>query len=741
MDVEASAEQPLLRGDEARKRPNSLRCGVVAWAVFAAVLVFLIVMTATFAGRGGGSSGSSSSGKPTFAVPPGAIVGCTDSELLCLIARPVPGPDADYRGHPRKVRGSKGLVATDQSRCADIGAEVLQEGGHAVDAAVAAALCQGVVNPFASGAGGGFFALLRDGASGAAEFVNAREVAPAAAYADMYSGKPAGASLEGGLAVAVPMELKGLEAMWRRHGRLPWRRLVAPAAAIARHGFAAHPYYTYSASGPGNLKKLRASALAREAFLVLDAAAAANASALASGEAWRAPEVGELCCARPRLADTLEAVGRYGVSWLYSPARAEVLAAEVRAAGGIMTAADILAAEPRIQPPLSYTLPGPVPYTLLVPPPPSSGPVLYLALSVLLGYLNSSSNGAATANATAAATAAWAAAMGGLPELATHRTVEAMKHAFAVRMALGDPGPDPAAPPPPGSPYVDVREVMADIADPAFAAELRAAINDSSVLDLANYGGRWNPKRTGVSPDDHGTSHLSVLDGEGNAVSLTTTVNTGFGSGLVSRSTGLLLNNEMDDFSQPGAPNKYNLEPAVANYIAPGKQPLSSMAPALLLAPPPAAAATATAAAAAAATAGGGQQQQQQQQLRLVVGASNGPRIITGILQTVIRLLYGGSDLLAAVSDSRLHSQWLPDSVLFENYTLNGVDFSQPPGLVAALEARGDTLEPFYDQLGDVQAILLDEQQPPAGGGGGGGGVAATAVSDPRKDGAPAAAG
>eukprot|EP00198_Chlamydomonas_reinhardtii_P002287 XP_001691623.1 gamma-glutamyl transpeptidase [Chlamydomonas reinhardtii] len=308
MDVEASAEQPLLRGDEARKRPNSLRCGVVAWAVFAAVLVFLIVMTATFAGRGGGSSGSSSSGKPTFAVPP---------------------------------------------------------------------------------------------------------------------------------------------------------------------------------------------------------------------------------------------VGRYGVSWLYSPARAEVLAAE--------------AAEPRIQPPLSYTLPGPVPYTLLVPPPPSSGPVLYLALSVLLGYLNSSSNGAATANATAAATAAWAAAMGGLPELATHRTV------------------------------------MADIADPAFAAELRAAINDSSVLDLANYGGRWNPKRTGVSPDDHGTSHLSVLDGEGNAVSLTTTVNTGFGSGLVSR------------------------HPADRD--------------------------------------------------------------------------------------------------------------------------QGDTLEPFYDQLGDVQAILLDEQQPPAGGGGGGGGVAATAVSDPRKDGAPAAAG
>ncbi|KAG2494187.1 hypothetical protein HYH03_007545 [Edaphochlamys debaryana] len=636
------------------------------------VLVFLVIMAAVFTGGGGGGSG----GQPSFPVPEGAVYGCTDSEALCLIVQPNSTADRDYRGKPRKVTGSRGVVATDQSRCADIGAAVLEEGGHAVDAAVAAALCQGVVNPFASGIGGGHFAMIRL-ANGSTEFINAREVAPGAAHKDLYAGLPSNASVYGGLAVAVPLELRGLELAWRRHGRLPWARLVAPAAEIAAHGFAAHPYYVYTV-GPYTLRVLQADPLTAEAFLVRDAA---------TGR-YRAPFVGELCCRRPALAATLNAVAKYGVDWLYAPERLEALAREVREAGGVMTAQDLQDAQPYVTAPLSFPLPGPANYTLVLPPPPSSGAVAALALAILGGYPTP-----------------WADTE---PALAAHRTVEAFKHAFAVRSAMGDPGPPGAA-----NPFVDVGGVLGDVADPAFVDQLRAAINDSSVLPLSAYGGKYNPILSGSpgpAPEDRGTSHLAVLDAAGNAVSLTTTVNGPFGAAVISRSTGILLNNEMDDFSKPDAPNIYNLAPSAANYIAPFKRPLSSMAPAFVLGPAP----------------GGGQR------LVMVVGASNGPRILTGIVQTVLRTLYGKSDPLAAVSGGRLHSQWLPDSVLYENYTALAAPIVNDPAVVEALRGRGNNMVQYGSQLGDVQAILVEAQAD--------GSLRATAVADPRKDGAPAAA-
>ncbi|EFJ49961.1 hypothetical protein VOLCADRAFT_30482, partial [Volvox carteri f. nagariensis] len=473
-------------------------------------------------------------------------------------------------------------VASDQSRCADIGARVLEEGGHAVDAAVAVSLCQGVVNPFASGVGGGHFSLIRL-ANGSAEFINAREVAPGAAGPDMYNGKPQYASLDGGLAIAVPLELKGLELAWRRHGRLPWARLVTPAADIARHGFAAHP--SRSRRDVCMSRKVCGIKFTFENEVII--------IRIIMYSHRRTPPY---------------TVAKYGVSWLYEPERLERMAAEIKAAGGIVTAADFqvcrTAAEPRVETPLTYTLPGPVPYKLLVPPPPSSGAVLFLALSIVLGYNSSLDQ------------------MG--PMLAAHRQVEAMKHAFAVRNALGDPGTQTR-------PYTDVSAVLSDIADPSFAERLRSLINDSSVLPQTMYGGRWNP----MVPEDHGTSHLAVLDAEGNSVSMTTTVNTAFGSNVISKSTGILFNNEMDDFSRSDTANKYSLPPAAANYIAPFKRPLSSMSPSVVLDP--------------------------NGQLRMVVGASNGPRIVTGIMQTLLRILYGGMDPLRAVSESRLHHQWEPN--------------------------------------------------------------------------------
>ncbi|GFR51229.1 hypothetical protein Agub_g13604 [Astrephomene gubernaculifera] len=304
-------------------------------------------------------------------------------------------------------------------------------------------------------------------------------------------------------------------------------------------------------------------------------------------------------------------------------------------------------------------------------------------------------------------------------------------------------------------------------------------INDSSILPLSQYGGRWNPELTGVVPADSGTSHMAVVDGEGNAVSLTSSVNTAFGSNVMSRSTGILFNNQMDDFSRPGAPNAYHLVPAEANFIAPGKRPLSSMSPSMLLLTTTAAVGNGSSTAAvgngsSTAAVGNGSLptgngssavgngssaaktndgQQQQQRLRLVVGASNGPRILTGIMQTVLRVLFQGMDPLAAVSAPRLHHQWLPQLCLFENFTLNGVSFREEGALVAGLAARGNVMASYNDQLGDVQAILLEQEggssilNGTASNGTAASGTAtaapvitATAVSDPRKDGAPAAA-
>jgi hypothetical protein len=195
--------------------------------------------------------------------------------------------------------------------------------------------------------GGGAFILIR-AANGSSTFINAREPAPAAANATMYQGAGGRASLDGGLAVGIPSELRGLEAAWRAHGRLPWARLAAPAAGLARSGFGAHPYLVYALAGPATLAKVKASPALREAFLIPDGAGG-----------WRPPAAGELCCRRPALADTLEAIGRHGPGYLYSSEVAGKLAAEVQAAGGVLTADDITGAAPVVTQPLTTQV-GPV---------------------------------------------------------------------------------------------------------------------------------------------------------------------------------------------------------------------------------------------------------------------------------------------------------------------------------------------------------------------------------------------
>ena len=737
------------------------------------------------------------------------------------------GSASTAKSSGRSGSGSSGggVVAADHGRCSDVGASVLARGGNAADAAVAAALCQGVYNPMASGIGGGTIIMWRRGkgrrrrrrqenknkGGGTAnnstslpleddaadeEVIDGRETAPGAISASMFSGGDPSLSLDGGLAVATPMELAALTALYERHGsgEVPWRDLVAPAARVAREGFDAHPYYVSAVSGPRTLEMLRKSPELREAFLVRDLKMKKNTKEKErekkksggggddeeEGRNWRPPRVGERCCYRPALADTLDAVGKEGaLKAFYRSERAAQIAEDVRKAGGVLAAEDLNLAAPRVARPLrsrsrsrstsastsssssSSSAAAAAPLwgmTLLVPPPPSAGASLLLAAAIAAGFEQPLPFGRG---------------------LGSHRLVESMKHGMALRAALGDPGGGETvafgcggekkerrrsllaatgansdecdlAPPPPGlfEGTSHVPALLSDAADPSFAARLRSEVNDSSTLrDVASYGGRWgvggggDGKRGGggggggapssssgrrratlrkqlsvvsLPPDDHGTSALVVVDADRNAVSLTTTVNTAFGSGVYSRRTGVLLNNQMDDFSVQGRSNGYGLPPGPANFIEPGKRPLSSMAPLMLV------------------------QEEEEEEgddegdpthgLRLVAGASGGPRILTALLQALVAVVEGGARPLEAASAPRLHHQLLPARVFAERWEAGGIREEVPASTLGALEARGHSVE-AAGWGAVVQAVVV-----PQGGG------PLEAACDPRKDGAPAVA-
>ena len=542
-------------------------------------------------------------------------------------------------------------VAADEARCSQIGADVLAENGTAVDAAVATALCLGVVHPHSSGIGGGTFILIFNNATGAAEVIDARETAPASARTDMYVGAPS-AALIGGAAVAVPGELAGLYLAWQRHGKLPWSRLVTPAALLA-DGFAVG-------------QQLAVAIAANRADIAKNAALAAylmpRGVPLLEGE----------IATNRALAATLRAVAAAGPrAALYTGARAASLASDIRAAGGNLSVADLGDYAAVIRSPLRADTELGV--TLLGAPPPSSGGLGLIFLANFIG--------------------GYALPWTGAGELRWHRLVEGFKHSFAARMALGDPM----------DPFVrNNSAAISSLLSPAFADSLRGVTRDNATQPAVNYGGALNPLRNGSGwlPDDRGTTHLSVVDAQRNAVALTSTINTGFGSKVLSPSTGILLNNEMDDFSSPGQPNAYGLAPSQANFIRPGKRPLSSMSPTVVL---------------------------QDGKLRAVLGASGGPRIITATAQALLRVLALGQDAGAAVAAPRLHHQLFPEVAWAETTVApDGTRIAVPMETILALRRRGDTVN-TTDNGAVVQMIYAD---PDTG--------LLHAVSDLRKGGKPA---
>ena len=542
-------------------------------------------------------------------------------------------------------------MAADEARCSQIGADVLSENGTAVDAAVATALCLGVLHPHSSGVGGGCFILIYNATSGEAEVIDARETAPASAQVDMYVNAPSSA-VNGGASVAVPGELAGLYLAWQRHGKLPWSRLVTPAAVLA-DGFAVG-------------QQLAVAIAANRADIAKNAAL--SAYLMPRGVPLQQGEM----AANRALAATLRAVATAGPrAAFYTGARAASLAADIRAAGGNVTAADLAGYAPVIRAPLRADTELGV--TLIGAPPPSSGGLGLIFLANFIG--------------------GYAMPWAGAGELRWHRLVEGFKHSFAARMALGDPM----------DPFVrNNSAAIASLMSPAFADSMRAQTRDNATQAAVRYGGALNPLRngSGVLPDDRGTTHLSVVDAKRNAVSLTSTINTGFGAKVLSPSTGVLLNNEMDDFSIPGQPNSYGLAPSQANFIKPGKRPLSSMSPTVVL---------------------------QDGKLRAVLGASGGPRIITATAQALLRVLALGADAGSAVAAARLHHQLLPEVAWAETMVApDGSRVAIPMETILALRQRNHTVN-TTDNGAVVQMIHV---HPDTG--------MLHAVSDIRKGGRPA---
>ncbi len=533
------------------------------------------------------------------------------------------------------------MVASDSQLASQAGARVLASGGNAADAACATALALGVVNPFGSGLGGGGFALIYSAKSGKVEALDFRETAPAALRPDLFlrAGKiDRNLSARGGLAVGVPGEPAGLAELVRRWGKQPFARCVEPAESLAR-GFPASAWLVEHVADEFKQSPEAATFLPR----VL-ARKRGQLAGLRVGEIVR----------RPELARTLARLRREGAAAFYRGEIASAIVNAVQDAGGVLDRNDLAGYAPVERTPLVATFGGQRIFAL---PPPSAGGVIMFEVLGILGERMKS----------------WDPVPGGSQDPAyLHLLVEALKHGFADRSRfLGDPA------------FVSLP--LSHLLDASYHRELAARIQPGTTLSPERYGTTASP--AAAPARDAGTAHISVVDREGNAVALTTTINLEFGAHLVAGGTGVLLNNEMDDFSlAPGVPDAFGLAAGDANLLAPGKRPLSSMSPTIVVG---------------------------ENGVELVVGAAGGPMIVSSTVEVLLDVLVFGMDAQAAESAPRVHHQWSPDVLLYEP--------ALPASVVESLRAKGHHLE-VRDKIGKVNLVirrkaLLESAAEPRSGG------------------------
>lgn len=501
------------------------------------------------------------------------------------------------------VAAENGMVVTAQHLATRVGVQVLKDGGNAVDAAVAVGYALAVVYPAAGNLGGGGFMTVQL-ADGRKTFLDFREKAPLAATANMYLDKEGnvvkGLSTRGHLAVGVPGSVSGLELAREKYGTMKRATLLAPAIALADKGFALDQ---------GDIDMLRT---ATEDFRKDPASAAIFLKK--DGAPF---EVGDTLVQKD-LARTLKAISEQGTAGFYKGRVAAALVRSSQQGGGIITQADLDQYGTREMAPVECDYRG---YRVVSAPPPSSGGVIICEmLNILEGYPLKD----------------W----GFRSAQAVHHQIEAMRHAYVDRNSyLGDPD--------------FVKNPIARLTDKAYAAQIRAVI----APDKAGVSQAIKP---GVAPHEgSNTTHYSIADRWGNAVSVTYTLNDWFGAKVTAAETGVLLNNEMDDFTvKIGVPNIYGLVQGEANAIAPGKRPLSSMSPTIV---------------------------SKDGQPVMVVGTPGGSRIITAVLHTILNVVDYGMNVQEAVDAPRFHQQWLPEATNVERFALS-------PDTARMLEAMGHKL-------------------------------------------------
>jgi len=533
------------------------------------------------------------------------------------------------------------VVAADHPLASEAGAEMLRMGGNAVDAAVATSLALSVVRPTSCGIGGGGFMLVAmpdDPLHGTVlTAFDYRERAPDAVTESFFEGDDADASQHTGKAVAIPGTVAGLEAAHDAFGLLDWYDVCQPAIRLATNGW---PADEHTVENSRSLEAFHAGRETDDPFMV---------------ETYEGLELGDIVINEPQ-ALALHEIAEFGASGFYDGPIAAAIIETVRSRGGVMTRGDLRGYEPKQIDPLIGEAFGDIFVTM---PLPSSGGVTMLeALAILEARKD-----------------LWDGAVSPADPWYAHALVESLKHAFADRAAhLGDPEFD----------EIPIERILSD-------------------ESIAKRSSRIHPKRT-YSPDfyadiiefpeDGGTSHVSIVDQWGNAVSMTETINLSWGSKFTAAGFGFALNNEMDDFlSRKGTANAFGLVQSERNLPDAGKRPLSSMSPTIVL-------------------------DAETGEVLLVGGASGGPRIITGTMQALLNVLLFEMHADEAVREPRLHHQWLPDAVYVETHG------PRSEVLEAAMRGLGHEIRERVD-IGSVQLI----RRVPGG---------YQAVSDPRKGGEPA---
>jgi gamma-glutamyltranspeptidase / glutathione hydrolase len=509
-----------------------------------------------------------------------------------------------------------GMVVTAQHHATRVGVDVLKRGGNAIDAAVAVGYALAVVYPAAGNLGGGGFMTIQL-ADGRKTFLDFREKAPLAATADMYLDRNGevipNLSTRGHLAVAVPGTVSGLEYAREKYGSMKRAELMTPAIRLAQRGFVLEQ---------GDVDLLH------EATTEFRKDPASAAIFLKNGEPFA---VGDKLVQKD-LARTLRSISRQGADGFYKGAVGAAIVASSKTGGGVITQADLDQFTTREMPPLECDYRG---YLVISAPPPSSGGVAVCEmLNILEGYpLSTLGYGSAQA---------------------VHYQIESMRHAYVDRNSyLGDPA--------------FVENPVSMLLDETYAAKIR------SLIDPNKAGDSW-ALRPGVAPrEGSNTTHYSIADGAGNAVAVTYTLNDWFGARVTAAGAGVLLNNEMDDFTaKVGVPNMFGLVQGEANSIAPRKTPLSSMSPTIVA---------------------------RDGKPLMVVGTPGGSRIITAVLLTILNVIDYGMDIQEAVDAPRFHQQWLPEETLVEEFALS-------PDTRRILLGMGHKLNPPQPE-NHVAAILI----------------------------------